>query len=89
MDDLFESVITKMVSEQFVENQEAISNNLFFNCSEEQTLEELVPIMMKNSIQISVDLASKLVLQILIDANLLKPRDETELRKYLLSVLNN
>ena len=93
MDNLMATSLQSMIHEQFVRwNEqedivEEITSALTRNCTNEDTREEVFSRMIFNSMEIAAGISAKVILEILLTAGVIKPVDEDQLRKNVLSIV--
>lgn len=93
MDDLMASALHSMIHKQFEtwkaqeETASMIKNCLLQECEEEDSNDKIYVRMIFNAMEIAADLSAKIILEILLTAEVIKPQDEEQLRKIVLSVV--
>lgn len=86
MDELQSKYIKKIVEEAMKQNTENITELIMTGLTDSMNIESMLPIMIKNSISISSQLAIQAVIEILCQAEVVKV-DEELLRRVSLTVV--
>lgn len=89
MTDLLAKVIQQTISEQMQINQEQIQKTIFANTNNNMDFNEIYCKMIWNSISISINMSIQIFMDLLTNANIITPVDETALRKILLSLVKD
>lgn len=93
MDNLTATALHSMIYEQFEswDSQEdarkEIEDGILRGCERKDSTEEIFVKMLFNAMKISAEISAKIVLEILLTAGVVKPADERQLRKDILSVV--
>lgn len=93
MDDLMASALHSMIHKQFEtwkaqeETAGMIKNGLLQDCEVEDSNDKIYVRMIFNAMEIAADLSAKIILEMLLTAEVIKPQDEEQLRKIMLSVV--
>jgi len=88
MNPLMFAYISKKVTESLSTQSDAISSAVYANVPKKASVDELIPIVVGNVLQIAVSISICMTLELLdYTGNLCLSEDETALRKELLSLL--
>ena len=93
MDNLMEKALHSMIYEQFESwnSQEdvmkEIEEGMLHGCERKDSMEVIFVKMLFNAMKISAEISAKIILEILLTAGVIKPADERQLRKDILSVV--
>ena len=93
MDSLMERALHSMIYKQFEswDSQEdvrkEIENGILYGCEKKDSMERVFVKMLFNAMKISAEISVKVILELLLTAEVIKPADERQLRKDILSVV--
>lgn len=92
MDDLMAEALHSMIHKQFEswDSQDAkkeIENAILHGCGKQDSMEEVFVKMLFNAMKISAEISAKVILEMLLTGGVIKPADEKQLRKDILSVV--
>ena len=93
MDDLTATALHSIIHKQFeVWNEQdavvdEIERNLFQGCEKEDRAEKVYARMIINSMEIAAEISAKVILEMLLTGGVIKPANERQLRKDILSVV--
>lgn len=87
MNRLAELVIEDKVKAQFVHNRDIIEEALLRDCEKTDSYDRIYTKMLVNSMEISADISTKIILEILISLGVIGENDEKQIRKKIMSVI--
>ena len=89
MTELMSQAISAFVNKQFAHNQDNILTSVLQGTDESMSKDEIYSTMIANSMKMSVNLSVQIMSELLINAKVIAPADEEQLRKTLLSVVKD
>ena len=93
MDNLMEKALHSMIYKQFdswyLQNdcRKEIEDAILYGCEKKDDTERIFVKMLFNAMKISAEISAKIVLEMLLTGGVVKPADERQLRKDILSVV--
>ena len=93
MDALMTAALHSMICKQFEfwASQDAvrkeIENGILYGCEKKDSMEDIFVKMLFNAMKISAEISAKVILEILLTAEVIEPADERRLRKDIISIV--
>lgn len=89
MTDVLAKALNNMVEKELLSNEDMLKQNLFAGIEETDSLELIMSKMVNNSLHISVQVSVQIIIELLINAEILTPSSDKDLRSILLSVVKD
>ncbi|MGN0506666.1 MAG: hypothetical protein ACI4FZ_08900 [Lachnospiraceae bacterium] len=90
MNQLLVNTINKQIAKSLSENSSKISSSIFSGVPENASIEEMLPIMLKNTMQVSISSSVCTILELLESMDIVNLQDDEDvLRRKLLTLLED
>lgn len=93
MDNLMAAALHSVIYEQFEswnsqdDVRKEIENGILYGCEKKDSMEEIFVKMLFNAMKISAEISAKVILEMLLTEGVIKPADERQLRKDIISIV--